>query len=939
MTGHDNGAAGRSAITGAVPLVAAKLVAPALPRCHLDRSRLGALLDVALDPRTRLTLVSAPPGYGKSVAVAGWLASRDVAATWLCLDEADSDLTRFVRYLVAALDRVRPGVGEGTLGLVATGVTPDVDLIGATILDEVASSDAPFVLVLDDYQAIRSEAVDGLVRFLARCGPPFVHLVLLSRSDPRIPLARYRAHDRLVELRADQFRYRPDEVEAYLELALGARLDRDLVERLAAGTEGWPAGLQLAALCLRDRSHPRVAVEDFLRGEPAVFEYLADEVMAGLDEELRTFLTRTSVTGRFTPRLAGELIGRPDVADVLLRAERANLFLTPVEPPSAGQEPRWYRYHPLFADHLRSLLGESERRDLHGRVADHLDRAGLWDQAVEHAFAAGADDRTVRLLERHARSAFEAGELATLLGWLERLPEERVAASPELSSLRPWAFLFTGRLAELLGQPTAVPPTAVQEATATAGQAPQAAGEAPVGAAPAGGAAAGRLLTFQALLATVAGAGAEPLARAAIELLGEDDFFRSLALLSIGMERSAAGDHLPAVELWRAAVDAAVAAGQPTAVVLTVTALASGLHAIGRRDEAEALCRRVLAEYADWEGRPRPIVWFVRMPLGLLRYEAGDLAEARRELELGYAAAASSGTGAVLATWALGELALARQATGAPEAALEACRALHRSAAAAGVPLPSMAGEAEARIRLLQGDLAAAARWADRAPGTPESGPPESGTPESGMPEHESLRLGRDLTVARVRLAQGRAGEAAGLLDRAGARAEVTGVVPDLVSARVLRAAAAEVTGARAEALAALGEAVRLAAPGGYVRRFVDDGAAVAGLLPLVRDVAPAFVDEVVAALDRPTGTGPAPGARRGGEAVRLPGGLLVELPTARELDVLRLLARGASDAEIAEGLVVSLATAKWHVANVRRKLVARSRTQAVVRAQELGLV
>jgi LuxR family maltose regulon positive regulatory protein len=357
--------------------------------------------------------------------------------------------------------------------------------------------------------------------------------------------------------------------------------------------------------------------------------------------------------------------------------------------------------------------------------------------------------------------------------------------------------------------------------------------------------------------------------------------------------------------------------------------LCHALVLAGHRGEAEAICRRVLADHADARGRPRAIAWSVRVVLGIVRYEAGDLAEARRELEGGFEDARRLGVGRPMLGWAVPYLAMARQATGSPDAALEALQVSSREAGRTGTALPTTSRETEARILLMQGDIAAAARWADGA--APETPP--------GSPLQDVMQRSIDITVARVRLAQGRPDEAAVLLARAHAGEEAAGAVADLVSIGVLEAAAAAASGRTPEALRSLSRAVELAAPGGYVRRFVDDGDGVARLLPQVRTVAPAFVDGLASALAEARGAARPQEGGRGGAVSWDRDGRPVEALTAREVEVLRLMASGASNAEIAAGLTVSVGTAKWHVGHVLAKLGAASRTQALVRAQQLGLV
>ena len=881
------------------PLVGTKLRAPVEVRDHRERSRLSAALDGALEDRTRLTLLSAPPGYGKTVAVAGWLATRGMPFAWLSLDPGDNDLARFARYLAAALRSVRPDAGAATLGLFGPGTNATQDLVGAIVVEALAANDEPFVLVLDDYHIVTAEAIQLLIRFLIEHRPPFVHLVLVTREDPQLPLARLRAHGQLVELRADDLRYTVEEASAYLADA-GLELEPDLIERLVERTEGWIAGLQLAAISLHDRPDAAALVEAFGGSQRFVLDYLADEVLGHIDDDLRRFLVQTSIAERFDAGLARALSGREDADALLARAERANLFLVALD-----AERRWYRYHHLFADYLRAQLTEQEQAELHDRAATYFEAQDLGQEAIAHALAAGSIDRAIRLIEREARPAFEAGELTTLLGWLDALPAERLAASGELFSLQAWALLFAG-------QPAAARASVDGRHLGTGASGP----------------AEGRLVSLRALLAAVTGPDAEQLARAGLELLGEDDdSFRALTLQALGMAQWSGGDLAAAVETWSLTLEAATRTRQPMVVFPAVTALANGLNQTGRRAEAEALCRTTLEEYTDAAGSSRPIAWWVRMPLGLLRYEANDLVEGRRELERGFAAAGTFG-GGLLVAWAVGYLALVRQATGSSEAALEVVRAVSRATRSAGMALPAQTQEIEARILLLQGDVAAAARWADQA--APEA--------PAGSPLLGSLRLSQDLTIARVRLMQAKPADARGPLDRARAAAEATSAVADLISIRILEAAVAEATGHRPDARHALAEAIQLAAPGWYIRRFIDDGRGIAHLMPLVRKVAPAFVDEAVAAFSVSPSDAATPRVR-GPWLWRDERGELIEALTARERDVLRLMAEGASNAEIADGLSVSVGTARWHVSNVLAKLGVRSRTQALVRAQRLGLV
>ncbi len=444
------------------------------------------------------------------------------------------------------------------------------------------------------------------------------------------------------------------------------------------------------------------------------------------------------------------------------------------------------------------------------------------------------------------------------------------------------------------------------------------------------GPAEGRLLVLRALMATVTGPDADRLALEGLGLLGDDPLFSSLGLLAAGLAALARGEYVAAVETLRTGYETALVTGNPNAVLMAVNPLGQALALAGFRGEAEAICRAVLAQQADGHGKPRLVAWPARVVLGISCYEANDLIEARRELEAGFEAARRMGIGRPVLGWAISYLALVRLACGDRDAAFEALRTSPRDLRSTGMALPGVAGEVEARIFLRTGDVAGAGQWADRA--SPEAPP--------GSPLLELLRRSMDTTIARVRLAQDRPDEARELLARTRAAQEASGAIADLISIGVLQAACADARGQRAEALAALRQAVELAAPGGYVRRFVDDGRRVAHLLPAVRATAPAFVDTLIGALaGEPTEASAPRPALSGASIWQDADGRLLEALTARELDVLRLMAQGASNAEIAAGLTVSIGTAKWHVGHVLAKLGATSRTQALLRAQHAGLV
>ncbi len=865
------------------------------------RPRLSARLDASLDPATRLTLVSAPPGYGKSVAVAGWVADRAVAAAWVSLDSSSGDPARLAREVLTTLVASRPGAADLARAIGPGGV-PNPRGLADLVLEAVAADETDLVVVLDDCHLAGGTGATELLRRLVDRMPPFGHLVLVGREDPALPLARLRAHGALVEVRAQDLRFTADEARSFLADA-GLTPDAGLVEGLVERTEGWAAALQLASIARGapegpadgPGTGPRPAAEALSGRHRFLIDYLGDEVMAGLGPDLGDLLSAAAVAERFTARLLTALTGRADAAALLDRAERSNLFLAPLD-----DQRRWFRMHGLFADYLRSRLPAQERRRLHGLAAAWLEAAGMGRDALDQAFQAGDPATAARLVAREGPAALGAGELLTLSRWVAALPKDARESDLEIASLDGWSRFYTGDLAG---------------AAAIAAQTTAAPGDR--------SAARGRLLVLLALVSTTTCPDAEALALDGIGLVGDDDLFRSLGLQAAGLAQLTRGDVAASLDTLRAAFDAAEASGLPIGVLPAVNPLGHALVATGRRDEAERVARRVLAANSGPRGEPLAIAWPARLTLGIALFEGGDVVEARGELERGLAAAESLGVGREVLGWALPAIALARQATGDDRGALAV---LERGPAPA-MAFPSLARETEARVRLAQGDLSWASRWADDA---------RAEAPE-GSPLLAMLSASAGTTVARVRLAEGRAADALRALGPARATFEAWGTVPDLISALLLAAAARLAAGDRAAALPDLSLALRLAAPGGYVRRFVDDGRPLLSLLGDAPGAAPHFAAKVRAALrEGETARGV---VRRGTSVLVAPDGGLVESLTGRERDVLRLLATGARNAQVAEELGVSAGTAKWHVAHVLAKLGATTRTGAVVRGQELGLL
>jgi len=911
------------AASGPDVLLATKLHVPRIHPGFVPRLRLVEALSAGL--AQGLVLVCAPAGFGKTTLLADWARGDGRPVAWLSLDVSENDPARFWRHAVAALDLARPGIAERVGPLLGPPPPRSFEAPVTALINEFATQPGAdeVLFVLDDYHQVSSEPVHASVAFLLEHLPPSLHLVLASRADPPLPLARLRGRGQLAELRSAELRFTAKEAAALLGETAGPGLPEAAVAALVDRTEGWAAGLQLAALSLRGQADAAGFVAAFTGSHRYVLDYLTDEVLERQGEQVREFLLETSVLDRLSGELCDAVTGRTGSQAMLQQVERAGLFLAPLDEVRG-----WWRYHHLFADLLRARL-RHEQPDrvavLHRNAAAWSDEHDLADDAVQHALAAGDAAWAARLIERHVDAMLFHNEQATLQRRLETLPAELVRSRPRLLLVQTW-------IAQWAGEVEAAGPLLDAAEYACANAADEAF-EPSVGRA-------------ASLLANVPAAIA--LARAYLAYLCGDAestaVFASRARAEIGegewMLDSRIRWHVALAEWQRGSLAEAEhaftsviarwrAAGDPGLAAPSCHLLGQVQRAQGRLDAALGTYRQAL-EIATPPGRPvLPVAGIGYVGLAEVAYQRNELDAALFQVTEGIARCRQILYTPPLVT-GLAALAWIRQAQGDTDGALEAMGEAERAAPGPAVtgllnPVPAE----RARLLLAQGTVASAVRWAE-----------ESGLGADDEPNYPRER--EYLALARVLLAQGRPGLTLALLERLHAAAAAQGRVGSIIEISALRALALAADGEETSAVDTLAWALTLGCPQGYVRVFADEGSQMAVLVGRLvaaqkagHAAACAIPPKYLAALLR--STRPAPSA----PLPRRPAAVSPSLPelTSRETDVLRLIAAGKPNQRIARELVVTLDTAKKHVSHLLSKLGAANRTEAVTRARQLGLI
>jgi LuxR family maltose regulon positive regulatory protein len=864
-----------------------------------------------------LTIISASAGFGKTTLVSEWVNDCERPVAWLSLDEGDNDPTRFLTYLVTALQTIAPNMGAEVLGVLQSPQPPSTESILTSLINEVttipdnpsAGSGRGFVLVLDDYHIIDSKPVDNILAFLLEHQPPQMHLVIATREDPPLPLSRLRARGQLTELRAADLRFTPAETAEFLNRMMGLNLSEVDIAALEARTEGWIAGLQLAALSMQGQSDPTGFIKSFTGSHRFILDYLVEEVLGRQPGEIQNFLLYTSILERLCGPLCEAVLETSPGSgqSTLEELEHANLFLVPLD-----NERCWYRYHHLFGELLRQRLGQPQ-----GLSNYHL-RASTWYEtnddlakAFHHAHAAGDFERAARLAEEAWLGMERNFQTAAWLGWVKKLPDTVVCSRPRLCLQLGGAFSDAGELE--------ASEVHLQNAErALAGALDQHDSKSLLG----------NIALIRASNAQNQGDLVETVkyAELSVQLIPEDDLYlRAQAAITLEFIHWATGNleaSLRAMYNW---IENMQKLGNQVFAIASAFAVADIQMALGHLGEAEKVLQQAIQQAAALGQEVESVTAHHHLGLSLLAHEQGNDKVAAGHLQT----AADIGKSSTLVDWPYRwNLAQARlkESAGEWDAALEFFDEARRVYVKNPVPILQPVEARKVRVHLKQGRLDKAQAWVR-----------ERGL--SVTDEVNYLCEYEYLTFARVQLAERSFDGVNDLLERLLTLAEAQKRIGSVIEILLTQALAHQAQGNRTQAFASLERALTLAEPEGYLRTFVDEGEAMQLLISDFRlTIAPGahplagYVGRILEFFPQSMEVTPQ-------SKVANPRSEMVDPLTDRELEVLRLIAAGHSNAEISQRLYLALSTVKGHNLRIFNKLQVQNRTEAVVRARELGLL
>ena len=900
------------------PILATKLYIPPPRSKVVLRPRLLERLNEGLCASRKLTLISASAGFGKTTLVSEWVAGCKQPVGWLSLDEGDNDTIRFLTYLVTALQSIAPKIGAGVLATLQSPQPPSTESHLTALVNEITGFPDNFILVLDDYHVIDSKQVDQALTFLLEHLPPQMHLVITTREDPDLPIARLRARDQLAELRTDDLRFTPAEATDFLNHVVGLNLSAEDISALEARTEGWIAGLQLAALSMQGQPDTAGFIKSFTGSHHFGLDYLLQEVLQRQPKNIQIFLLCTSILDRLCGSLCEVILQDSGGQATLEYLEHANLFIIPLD-----GERRWYRYHHLFRDlllnNLLNAYSSGQVEELHRRASYWFASQNFPEEAIAHALAGRDYNHAAVLVEQAAQQLDMQNSLVAITLWIDAIPDQVVETHPWLCIYRAWGYQWMGR------RDSVEPWLNAAEASLVPALEP---GKPDTER--------GHLLGHMAAIRAHAALTGENIPRVleegqkALSLLPDRDEMRCETGVAMGGAYWALGRVIDSEQAFASARAAALKCNHLTMAVPSTCYVGMQQVKQGRLAAAHQTYQDALRLAVGGDGQETPVAGFPNIKLGDLYREWNELEQAEKHLLRGVEQCILLGQADVLVD---GYLCLARfhMAVGNLRGANENLQLADQVVAKTKVDPFVQTWLEDCRLRLWtrEADYSSIARWMET-----------SGlSVESPLSYHYDLHH-TNLTRALISLgaytrSQAMLNQAVGLLDRLQEAAGRAGWVHEKIQILILRALAENALGREDAALGIMLQALALAEPGGFVRIFVDEGEAMRLLIEKkLRDrdhPLGGYADKLLAAFTQPLA---APKL-----AINHQKPDMIESLSKRELEVLKLLGSELSGPEIAQQLVVSLNTLRTHTKNIFNKLGVNDRRAAIRRAEELDLI
>ena len=860
-----------------------KLHIPSVRQNHICRDALNKKLDEGLKKEHKIFLVSAPAGYGKTTLVSGWLSRLDCKYTWLSLDEYDNDPLKFIRYLLAAAQKVNEGFGAMIEDLMAAPKLPGAETVGLYMIKELEQVQEPFILVLDDYHVVNNKYINEMIQKLLNS--MLLKIIIITRQEPPLAFSRWRVEDRITELNSADLRFTSKEIKEFFGRCFDMVFDDDMLQEVEKQTEGWAASMQLTGLSIKnmEEAQARSFIKEFSGNNQFITDYLMDEVLENQEEQIRIFLNRTCILKKFNGELCEAVTGIKDSSKIIKRLEKDNLFIV-----SLDNSHTWYRYHHIFSQFLRTDLEENHRAEMCRKASLWYRENGFTESALEYALEAKDGETAASLVKDKAMELFQKGELKTLLSWLNSISEIKAEKDGILEIYRAWCLLITGEIGEankVLNSLEYLDEGCVNP-----------------------------IITGMVKAATpfrYNGEDKEIALKYAEEAVSyvkdKQELFYYGALIALGHANGLNGHTGQSAALYAKVHEGARRKGYRFLEVSSLFDLAFYLNCMGKRREALAFCERTLERFSDQNGNHLPMAKIVYLPTGMLLYCANKLTEAQRMLEEGIAYYQELGFAhlAGLGEW---YLVLSLYYMGEKERAFEIAYRLNAYFKDfIGHRVTVFFEALEMELYLKEGNAERVSLWINE--------------PETTFDKVSGLAdVNPYFTYLRSLIVQKNYLKAQADLKEKEENVRKEGRFGELIQVLVLSAQVKKHLEMEAEALSCMREALTIAAPEGYERYFMDGGCEVLELAYKVRDAAPGFVDKIC-----------------GKEAKKV--SELAEPLRKKEIEILRLIAEGLSNCEIAEKLYITTGTTKWYIKNIFSKLGVNKRTQAVDRARRLNLI